>query len=80
MYTFCEDMSSGAEAGSLVFWPEFRFSLTGTVVVLNSSFCSGKYLTLLDENIHRINHFDNFNFITACDDLSSPTVSIVSKH
>ena len=80
MYTFCEDMSSRAEAGSLVLWPEFRFSLTGAVVVLNSSFCSGKYPTLQDENIHRINHFDSFDLITACDDLSSPTVSVVSKH
>ena len=57
MYTFCEDVSSRAEAGSLVLWPEFRFSLTGTGVVLNSSFCSGKYPTLQDENIHRIKPF-----------------------
>ena len=66
MYTFCEDISSRAEAGSLIFWPEFRFSLTGTIVVLNSSFCSGKYPTYRMKIYTELNHFDIFNLISAC--------------
>lgn len=36
MFTFCDEFT-----GNVIAWPEFRFSLSGIVSILNSTFCAG---------------------------------------